>query len=366
MANGDSEIRVGCLQCLAYCFVLVFLYLRCWFNIVLSRSKPVKKVDFVQHVASMAADSEFKYSEEYEELSLVGKDQPKEASDLPCNRSKNRFINILPYDHSRVKLLPIDDEDGGDYINANWIPGYNSRREYIASQGPLPSTRDDHWRMIWECNCQCIVMLTKCVEAARQRCDHYWPIDSEAIYYGDLQVQILNETKSTDWSISEFIISKGDQSRRLKHFHYHSWPDMKAPNKTGSIVPFVRLIRAKVQLDGGPLLVHCSAGVGRTGTFIALDHLMQHIEEHDDIDIYGTVYQMRKHRCMMVQTESQYIFIHKCLEFVLEGGEDDEYANTGAIGTENRAFEGEILLLLFCATDASHQKVVSVVYASYE
>ncbi|ELU03941.1 hypothetical protein CAPTEDRAFT_222638 [Capitella teleta] len=263
---------------------------------IIPSSIPVKKVDFVQHVASLAADSDLKYSEQYEDLSSVGKDQPTEASDLPCNRSKNRFINILPYDHSRVKLLPIDDEDGGDYINASWIP---------------------------------------------QRCDHYWPVDSEAIYFGDLQVQILNETKSTDWSISEFIISKGDQSRRLKHFHYLSWPDMKAPNKTGSIVPFVRLIRATVQLDGGPILVHCSAGVGRSGTFIALDHLMQHIEEHDDIDIYGTVYQMRKHRCCMVQTESQYIFIHKCLEFILEGREEVEFANTGAIGTENKAFEGQ-------------------------
>jgi cadherin 5 type 2 (VE-cadherin) len=102
-----------------------------------------------------------------QELQSVGKDEEKEASELPCNRVKNRFINILPYDHSRVKLLPVDDDDGGDYINANWISGFNSRREYIASQGPLPSTRDDFWRMVWECNCQCIVMLTKCVEAGR-------------------------------------------------------------------------------------------------------------------------------------------------------------------------------------------------------
>ena len=123
--------------------------------------------------------------------------------------SVNRFTNILPYDHSRVKLQPTDDEEGSDYINANFVPGYNSKREFIVTQGPLHSTRDDFWRMCWETNSRAIVMLTRCYEKGREKCDQYWPPNTDPVYYGDIQVsnpllmfklypiKVLNRTKGT-------------------------------------------------------------------------------------------------------------------------------------------------------------------------
>lgn len=171
-------------------------------------SRPIKLKDFSEHFRHMSADSDFRFSEEFELLKHVGRDRPCTAADLPVNRPKNRFTNILPYDHSRIKLLPTDDEEGSDYINANYIPGFNSPREFIVTQGPLHSTRDDFWRSVWEQNSRAIVMLTKCVEKGREKCDHYWPYDTEPVYYGDIQVTVLNESKYLDWTISEFKVMR--------------------------------------------------------------------------------------------------------------------------------------------------------------
>ncbi|XP_076467280.1 tyrosine-protein phosphatase 10D-like isoform X2 [Babylonia areolata] len=301
-------------------------------------SRPVKLQDFPEHVQKMSADSDFKFAEEYEDLKEVGRDQTCHAAELPVNRPKNRFTNILPYDHSRVKLLPTDDEEGSDYINANYMPGYSSKREYIATQGPLPATRDDFWRMAWEQNARNIVMLTRCMEKGREKSDHYWPADSDPKYYGDLQVVILNETHLPDWTITEFRMCLGDNCRQVRHFHYKAWPDFGVPKNHSSLIRFVRMVRDKLIKEGGPILTHCSAGVGRSGTFIVLDHCLRLIREKDEVDIFSIVYSLRRERVLMVQTEQQYKFIHECLSCVLEGREDDNtYANVGQV---NVGFEG--------------------------
>lgn len=302
-------------------------------------SRPVKVSDFPEHVRRMAADSDFKYAEEYEDLKEVGRDQPCYAAELPANRPKNRFTNILPYDHSRVKLLPTDDEDGSDYINANYMPGYSSKREYIATQGPLPATRDDFWRMLWEQNSRNIVMLTRCMEKGREKSDHYWPRDSEPKFYGDLQVVVLNETHLPDWTITEFRVSLGDNSRHVRHFYYKAWPDFGVPKNHSSLIRFVHTVRDKLMKEGGPIITHCSAGVGRSGTFIVLDHVLQLIKEKDEVDIFSIVYNLRRERVLMVQTEQQYKFVHECLACVLEGREDEAtYANIGQV---NVGFEDD-------------------------
>ncbi|CAG9762794.1 unnamed protein product [Ceutorhynchus assimilis] len=177
---------------------------------VMETSRPVRIENFANHYRIMSADSDFRFSEEFEELKHIGRDQPCTAADLPCNRPKNRFTNILPYDHSRFKLQPVDDEEGSDYVNANYVPGYNSPREFLVTQGPLHSTRDDFWRMVWESNSRAIIMLTRCVEKGREKCDHYWPYDTMPVYYGDISVQILNETRYPDWNISEFMVCRDD------------------------------------------------------------------------------------------------------------------------------------------------------------
>lgn len=289
---------------------------------IIETSRPIRLENFAEHYRMMSADSDFRFSEEFEELKHVGREQPCSAADLPCNRPKNRFTNILPYDHSRFKLQPVDDEEGSDYINANYVPGYNSPREFLVTQGPLHSTRDDFWRMCWESNSRAIVMLTRCIEKGREKCDHYWPYDTMPVYYGDISVQILNDSHYQDWSITEFMMCRGDTSRVMRHFHFTTWPDFGVPSPPQTLVRFVRAFRERVGPEQRPVVVHCSAGVGRSGTFIALDRILQQIQVTDHVDIFGIVWAMRKERVWMVQTEQQYICIHQCLLAVLEGNEN--------------------------------------------
>ncbi|XP_030379316.1 tyrosine-protein phosphatase 10D [Scaptodrosophila lebanonensis] len=282
-------------------------------------NRPIHIKDFPEHYRIMSADSDFRFSEEFEELKHVGRDQSCSFADLPCNRPKNRFTNVLPYDHSRFKLQPVDDDDGSDYINANYMPGHNSPREFIVTQGPLHSTREEFWRMCWESSSRAIVMLTRCFEKGREKCDQYWPVDRVPIFHGDIKVQLITDTHFQDWTISEFMVSRNCESRIIRHFHFTTWPDFGVPEPPASLVRFVRAFREVIGTDMRPIIVHCSAGVGRSGTFIALDRILQHINKSDYVDIFGIVFAMRKERVFMVQTEQQYVCIHQCLLAVLEG-----------------------------------------------
>ncbi|KAK2154672.1 hypothetical protein LSH36_261g03003 [Paralvinella palmiformis] len=183
------------------------------------------------------------------------------------------------------------------------MQGYNSIHEFIVSQAPLDTTVDDHWRMIWEYNCLAIVMLTKSIENGRVKCNHYWPYDREPMFYNDLKVQIVRETVDLKHTNPEYIItymtlSQGEELRLIKHFHYLAWPEDGLPDNPESVIHFTKLVRTFLAYDS-PTVVHCSSGIGRSGIFILIDRLFQTITEHD---------------------EEQYIFIHKCLVFELECG----------------------------------------------
>nr|CAD7427319.1 unnamed protein product [Timema monikensis] len=307
-------------------------------SIIETSRAPIALDKFAEHYRIMSADSDFLFSEEFELLKHVGRDQPCTAAELPCNRPKNRFTNILPYDHSRFRLQPVDDEEGSDYINANYVPGHNSPREFLVTQGPLHSTRDDFWRMCWESNSRAIIMLTNCIEKGREKCDHYWPYDTLPVYYGDICVTLLNESHYPHWSISEFMMCQGDTQRVIRHFHFTTWPDFGVPSPPQTLVRFVRAFRERVGPEQRPIVVHCSAGVGRSGTFITLDRILQQLNLSDTVDIFGIVWAMRKERSWMVQTEQQYICIHQCLLAVLEGNE-----NQGPQREihDNQGFEGK-------------------------
>ncbi|XP_036988030.2 receptor-type tyrosine-protein phosphatase beta isoform X1 [Artibeus jamaicensis] len=285
-------------------------------------SCPIKVNQFEGHFMKLQADSNYLLSKEYEDLKDVGRNQPCDIALLPENRGKNRYNNILPYDASRVKLSNVDDDPCSDYINASYIPGNNFRREYIATQGPLPGTKDDFWKMAWEQNVHNIVMVTQCVEKGRVKCDHYWPADQESLYYGDLILQVLSESVLPEWTIREFRICSEEQldaHRLIRHFHYTVWPDHGVPETTQSLIQFVRTVRDYINRTpgAGPTVVHCSAGVGRTGTFIALDRILQQLDSKDSVDIYGAVHDLRLHRVHMVQTECQYVYLHQCVRDVL-------------------------------------------------
>ncbi|XP_030645845.1 receptor-type tyrosine-protein phosphatase beta [Chanos chanos] len=285
-------------------------------------SSPIKAAHFESHLAKLQADSNYLLSEEFEDLKDVGRNQPMDAARLPENRGKNRYNNILPYDSTRVKLSYLEDDPCSDFINASYIPGNNFRREYIATQGPLPGTKDDFWRMVWEQNVHNIVMVTQCVEKGRVKCDHYWPFDREPLYYGDLVVHMVSESVLPEWTIREFkICCEGQLSypRIVRQFHYTVWPDHGVPETTQSLIQFVRTVRDYIDRapSSGPTVVHCSAGVGRTGTFIVLDRALQQLDSRGTVDIYGCVFDMRLHRSHMVQTECQYTYLHQCVRDVL-------------------------------------------------
>ncbi|KAF7656249.1 hypothetical protein LDENG_00044620 [Lucifuga dentata] len=285
-------------------------------------SSPIKILHFESHYNKLQADSNYLLSEEYEDLKDVGRNQPLDTALLPENRGKNRYNNILPYDATRVKLSYVDDDPCSDYINASYIPGNNFRREYIATQGPLPGTKDDFWKMVWEQNVYNVVMVTQCVEKGRVKCDHYWPFDQDPLYYGDLIVQMLSESVLPEWTIREFRICSEEQlscTRLVRQFHYTVWPDHGVPETTHSLIQFVRTVRDYINRTpgSGPTVAHCSAGVGRTGTFITLDRLLQQLDMKDTVDVYGAVFDLRLHRSHMVQTECQYAYLHLCVRDVL-------------------------------------------------
>uniref|UniRef100_A0A3Q0S5G3 Protein tyrosine phosphatase receptor type B n=1 Tax=Amphilophus citrinellus TaxID=61819 RepID=A0A3Q0S5G3_AMPCI len=197
----------------------------------------------------------------------------------------------------------IDDDPCSDYINASYIPGNNFRREYIATQGPLPGTKDDFWKMVWEQNVHNVVMVTQCVEKGRVKCDHYWPFDQDPLYYGDL-INPEDDPRSV-YCTCVFQEEQLGFSRLVRQFHYTVWPDHGVPETTQSLIQFVRTVRDYVNRTpgSGPTVVHCSAGVGRTGTFIVLDRVLQQMDAKDTVDIYGAVFDLRLHRSHMVQTE---------------------------------------------------------------
>uniref|UniRef100_A0A8B9S3Q3 protein-tyrosine-phosphatase n=1 Tax=Apteryx owenii TaxID=8824 RepID=A0A8B9S3Q3_APTOW len=285
-------------------------------------SSPIKVNQFEAYFTKLQADSNYLLSKEYEDLKDVGRNQSCDIALLPENRGKNRYNNILPYDASRVKLSNVDDDPCSDYINASYIPGNNFRREYIATQGPLPGTKDEFWKMAWEQNVHNIVMVTQCVEKGRVKCDHYWPLDQDSLYYGDLIVEMLSESVLPEWTIREFKICSEEQldsTRLIRHFHYTVWPDHGVPETTQSLIQFVRTVRDYINRtpNTGPSIVHCSAGVGRTGTFIALDRILQQLDSKDTVDIYAAVHDLRLHRIHMVQTECQYVYLHQCVRDVL-------------------------------------------------
>ncbi|XP_076577841.1 receptor-type tyrosine-protein phosphatase O isoform X2 [Chaetodon auriga] len=289
-----------------------------WSKTALKKRKltsPVQLDDFDTYFKEMSKDSAYKFSLQFEELKSVGLDLSHDAADLPVNRPKNRYTNILPYDFSRVKLISMHNDEGSDYINANYIPGYKHGKEYIATQGPLPETRNDFWKMVLQQKSPIIVMLTQCNERRRVKCDHYWPFTDEPVMYGEISVEMLSESESPEWTIRKFRLGYADESQDVLHLNYTSWPDHGVPtvNAIESILQFVHIVRQQANRTKDPVIVHCSAGVGRTGTFIALDRLMQHIREHEFADILGMVSEMRSHRLSMVQTEEQYVFIHQCV-----------------------------------------------------
>ncbi|CAJ1080953.1 receptor-type tyrosine-protein phosphatase H-like isoform X1 [Xyrichtys novacula] len=292
------------------------------------KPKTISVDKFPDHFYQLSADANRGFSEEYENLAPVGTEQTRKEACLPENKPRNRFNNVLPYDWCRVKLTSSDADGMSDYINANYMPGYNSSREYIATQGPLPSTVNDFWRMIWEQRVKGIVMVTNCKESGKIKCEQYWPGDQKPVLCGELLVTMTNEQQEPNWTLREFTLKHKNYSevRKVKHFHFTAWPDHGVPQGTEVLIRFRGLVRQHIEREGtgAPTVVHCSAGVGRTGTIIALDVLLQQLEKERAVGIHPFVHKMRLSRPYMVQTESQYVFLHQCIMDSLHQNEKSE------------------------------------------
>ncbi|XP_058047639.1 phosphatidylinositol phosphatase PTPRQ [Ahaetulla prasina] len=276
--------------------------------------RPIGKKCFLQHVEDLCTNNNIKFQEEFLELPKFLPDLALTDADLPWNKSKNRFPNIKPYNNNRVKLMPDACVPGSDYINASYVSGYLCPNEFIATQGPLPGTVGDFWRMVWETRAKTVVMLTQCYEKGRIRCHQYWPEDNIPVtVFGDIVITKLVEDTQIDWTIRDLKIEKHGDCMMVRQCNFTAWPEHGVPETSASLVHFAKLVRGSRSHDNTPIIVHCSAGVGRTGVYIALDHLIQHINDHDFVDVYGLVAELRSERMCMVQNLAQYIFLHQCV-----------------------------------------------------
>ncbi|XP_062589187.1 tyrosine-protein phosphatase 99A-like isoform X2 [Saccostrea cucullata] len=285
----------------------------------------IRKEDFLQHVQSLHADSDVGFSHEFEEINKLTSITPRaDVGAHPENKQKNRYVNIQAYDHSRVVLQKSIQgrQRQSDFINANYIDGYKKPRAYIATQGPMPNTFADFWRMVWEQNSVVIVMITKLVERTRRKCDQYWPEDGIETY-GCIQVKHVNTFSRAHYTVRIFSLKnvklKKQFSERIVHqFHYTEWPDHGVPDFTLPVLKFVQKSAALNPIKAGPIVVHCSAGVGRTGTYILIDSMIEQIKDLGTINIPAFLLQIRQQRNFLVQTEDQYMLIHDALvEYLL-------------------------------------------------
>uniref|UniRef100_A0A3P8TAE3 Protein tyrosine phosphatase receptor type Q n=1 Tax=Amphiprion percula TaxID=161767 RepID=A0A3P8TAE3_AMPPE len=283
------------------------------------KSLPVNKKSFLQHIEDLCANDNAKFQEEFAELPKLLQDLATTDADLPWNKSKNRFPNIKP-NNNRVKLLSEPGTAGSDYINASFVSGYLCPNEFIATQGPLPGTVADFWRMIWETGTRTIAMLTHCYEKGRSRCHQYWPDDDNKLMtvFSDILISKVSEEVLPDWTVRTLKVEKLQHGHYIlvRHFNYTSWPEHGVPDSCSTLIKFVKAVRAH-RHENTTIAVHCSAGVGRTGVFIALDHLIQHVRDHEFVDIYGLVAELRRERMCMVQNLAQYIFLHQSTQELL-------------------------------------------------
>eukprot|EP00036_Acanthoecidae_sp_10tr_P010874 CAMPEP_0182926658 /NCGR_PEP_ID=MMETSP0105_2-20130417/12194_1 /TAXON_ID=81532 ORGANISM="Acanthoeca-like sp., Strain 10tr" /NCGR_SAMPLE_ID=MMETSP0105_2 /ASSEMBLY_ACC=CAM_ASM_000205 /LENGTH=566 /DNA_ID=CAMNT_0025064559 /DNA_START=100 /DNA_END=1800 /DNA_ORIENTATION=+ len=239
--------------------------------------------------------------------------------------TKNRYRNILPYDHSRVILEGDPAVPGSDYINANYIDGEapGTKQAYIASQGPLPGTVASFWQMVWENDVRLIIMATGLVENRRTKCHMYWPQKEETVH-GRNTLKLVRESEGPHVTIREISVTNASgEVRTVHHYHFLDWPDHGVPEEPSTVLQLLADVNAKKadlerEAKGpvGPIVIHCSAGIGRTGVLLVVDIALRAIQENGidvEINLKETVERLRRQRSGMIQKAEQYRF---CFEAI--------------------------------------------------
>ncbi|XP_072305806.1 receptor-type tyrosine-protein phosphatase beta-like [Eucyclogobius newberryi] len=274
--------------------------------------------EFTLRFQSLAANDKRGLKKEFDDLDEVGQNLPSRAGTTEANQNKNRYPYIVPYDHCRVRLSVQNQNPFSDYINANYVPGGGTERDFICTQGPLPHTVADFWRMVWEQNVQIIVMVTALRHKDIVLCENYWPFEPSIVQHGRIQVTTVKRQQGPDCVITTMKLRQRDcpaADRTVTHYYYSSWPDMGVPKDPASLCAFTEHVRLHLETLPrlGPSVVHCSAGVGRSGTFVALLWLMQLCVRGIRPDVRAAVEDLRLHRMWMVQKLQQYVFVYQCL-----------------------------------------------------
>ncbi|XP_045132303.1 tyrosine-protein phosphatase non-receptor type 9-like isoform X5 [Portunus trituberculatus] len=269
-----------------------------------------------------------------------------ENSRKRCNQVKNRYTDVLCFDSTRVVLAAEDEEGHTDYINANYVDGYKQKRAFISTQGPLPGTFGDFWRMIWEQRVCVVVMTTRAVERGRTKCGQYWPLEQDSsVSHSHFTITNTHVYNYHDYIVTALTIvdTVSGEERRVEHMQFTSWPDYGVPDSAMAMLEFLGYVReSQARLTaaygsswtghplGPPIVVHCSAGIGRTGTFCTLDICIRRLEETGTIDVKGTVEKIRSQRAYSIQMPDQYVFCHLALlEYALHNGKLVEVDLTG-------------------------------------
>uniref|UniRef100_A0A8C1RVG2 Tyrosine-protein phosphatase non-receptor type 9 n=1 Tax=Cyprinus carpio TaxID=7962 RepID=A0A8C1RVG2_CYPCA len=278
----------------------------------------------------------------YQEYEEIRKEPPAGTFDYSkkaSNQIKNRYSDVLCLDQSRVRLCPLNNEDDetSDYINASFMDGYKRSNAYVATQGPLPKTFGDFWRMVWEQMVLIIVMTTRVVERGRVKCGQYWPLETGRTEdYGNFLVRNVHIEMFQDFKLShlELFNTQTGECREVSHYLYMSWPDFGVPKSPSAMLDFRAHVKQRQESSlrtlypdwtgppgGPPVVVHCSAGIGRTGTFCTLDICLSRLEDIGTVDIKQTVRRMRTQRAFSIQTWDQYYFCYKAvIEYAQQSG----------------------------------------------
>ncbi|XP_064386173.1 uncharacterized protein LOC135334783 [Halichondria panicea] len=267
-------------------------------------------------VSDLHANGNLKFKDAYKTLDNGEKGHDVVVAKIPENKLCNRFGNIAVYDDNRIVLQPIPGQEDcqSDYINACYVDGYQAPRKFIATQGPIPRTVVDFWRLMWQERPPIIVMLTNLKEGNKVKCQPYWP-ESGKKQFGPFTVAITEQQIFADYTVRTLKVTIEGDRKFLKttQFHFTTWPDHGVPDYATPILGFHRRVQSQHKPSKGPLLVHCSAGVGRTGTYIAIDNVLDQISAEGMVDISGTIVRARNQRMKMVQTQDQYVFIHDAI-----------------------------------------------------